>query len=487
MSCKVLSTLTINGFEKFVCAHRSWQTIAHAAHLSGDFSTIITNASYAIQCLLKRHPSMRTRLRIEADRYLLDFFEYDSEYFSIDLFFSTLDSPNNSWQNIVEHRCNQDPYSNNGTIVFPLFHFILIFDSEQSNNNLFHLILFENHCASDGRSGFILINDFLTLITSSNLFERSEPLNNEILPLIGQMIPRPFGPLYPLTLFIAKQIYKHELRQLRQPRVSVKAIPFLDGELSNSHIQQYKTKFLFTSSSLELYSNLHKQCRSYQMTLNGPITACLLLAIHHCFPLDDNTRLKSFGISIPFDMRSRLPQSPLTSSSVGFFVGIGEFKIYRSRSILSTRFWSLAHECMIIIRNQLSAIGIPSIMNMLADIARDEHEFDEFSRLFPEGRQTEFGLSNIGKYPFSCEYNQGQIQLRGLHVINNSSLYRAPTVVYVTCAGDGQLDFSLAHEMESDEKAKYFLDYYIRLIEICADNERCKIETTLDQLLKLVE
>jgi hypothetical protein len=205
-----------------------------------------------------------------------------------------------------------------------------------------------------------------------------------------------------MTLFIAKQIYKHELRQLRQPRVSVKAIPFLDDELSNSHIQQYKTKFLFTSSSLELYSSLHKQCRSYQMTLNGPITACLLLAIHHCFPLDDNTRLKSFGISIPFDMRSRLPRSPLTSSSVGFFVGIGKFKIYRSRSILSTRFWSLAHECMTIIRNQLSVIGIPSIMNMLADIARDEHEFDEFSRLFPEGRQTEFGLSNIGKYPFSC-------------------------------------------------------------------------------------
>jgi hypothetical protein len=124
---------------------------------------------------------------------------------------------------------------------------------------------------------------------------------------------------------------------------------------------------------------------------------------------------------------------------------------------------------------------------MFADISENERDFDQFNRLFPEGRQSEFAFSNIGKYPFSCEYNQGEIRLQGLHFINNAGLYRASSLMFVACTGDGQLDFSLAHEMESDEKAKEFLDYYVHLIETCADNARCKIETTIDQLLKTIE
>jgi hypothetical protein len=223
------------------------------------------------------------------------------------------------------------------------------------------------------------------------------------------------------------------------------------------------------------------------VTLNGPLLGCLLLAIHHCFPLGNNTRLKPFGIGLPFDMRLRLPRSPLTSSSVGFFVGIGEFKLKRSLSIRSTQFWSLAHQCMTLTQNQLKRNGVPLMMNIFADILGNQRDYNRLAQLFPEGRQSELGFSNIGKYPFSCEYNHGEVQLQGIHVINNVSTYRNSSGVYVTCAGDGQLDFSLAHEMESDERAKYFLDYYLRLIEICADGKRCKTETTLDELLKMVE
>jgi hypothetical protein len=301
------------------------------------------------------------------------------------------------------------------------------------------------------------------------------------------MIPRPFGPLYPVTLFIAKQVFKYELRQLVRPRIPVKSIPHLDCEPSKFDVQRYKTKFLFTSSSSDLYPKLHQQCRLHGVTLNGPLFACLLLAIHHCFPLDNNTRLEPFGISVNFDMRSRLPQSSLTSSSVGCFAAISEVKLYRSLSIQSTRFWTFTHTCMTITLSQLNRIGVPLIMNMFADISENERDFDQFNRLFPEGRQSEFAFSNIGKYPFSCEYNQGEIRLQGLHFINNAGLYRASSLMFVACTGDGQLDFSLAHEMESDEKAKEFLDYYVHLIETCADNARCKIETTIDQLLKTIE
>ncbi|CAF4264831.1 unnamed protein product, partial [Adineta steineri] len=192
MTHQVISTLPLLGVEKFFCLHGGWLTIAHAAHLSGNYSMLISNASNALQCLLKRHSRMRTRLRVDDNRYFLDNLQYNSEHLSSDLFFSAIEITNESWQELVERRCNQDPYSNNGTVIFPLFHFMLLYNSQQSDDQLFHLVLFQNHCVSDGQSGFILIHEFLTMATTSNALEISEPLNTEILPLLGQLIPRPY-------------------------------------------------------------------------------------------------------------------------------------------------------------------------------------------------------------------------------------------------------------------------------------------------------
>ncbi|CAF4312022.1 unnamed protein product [Rotaria sp. Silwood2] len=186
-------------------------------------------------------------------------------------------------------------------------------------------------------------------------------------------------------------------------------------------------------------------------------------------------------------MRSRLSQSALTASSIGYFIIGSGVRLGRSLSIQSTQFWSLAYQRMTSTRNQLKPCSIFFMMNVLNDMFERESDFDRLIRHFPEERQSELAFSNIGKYPFSCEYNQGQIRLRGLHVINNVSVYRVSTTMFVTCAGDGQLDFSLTHEIESNEKAKEFLDYCVRLIEMCAKKEYCNSKTTLNQLLKLVE
>ncbi len=53
-----------------------------------------------------------------------------------------------------------------------------------------------------------------------------------------------------------------------------------------------------------------------------------------------------------------------------------------------------------------------------------------------------------------------------------------------TCAGDGQLDISLAHEMKTEEKGQEFLDYYVRLIEKCVDADT---EITRQELLTSIE
>ena len=121
-----------------------------------------------------------------------------------------------------------------------------------------------------------------------------------------------------------------------------------------------------------------------------------------------------------------------------------------------------------------------TIVHFLDYLTRNERKFAEFSRLYPNGITSELYYSNNGKYPFSCDYNQGQLQLRGIHFVNNCSLYYSTATFYITCAGDGQLDFSLSHVMESEEKASEFLDTYVRLVEACADAD---VEITLDQLL----
>ncbi len=97
----------------------------------------------------------------------------------------------------------------------------------------------------------------------------------------------------------------------------------------NQHHFPIKNNFLFTSSSSTLYSRLHDKCRSQQLTLNGPLFACLLLALHHCFPSkkNNNSYLIPFTVEIPADMRSRLSQSPLTPQTIGFCVSVSDVKI----------------------------------------------------------------------------------------------------------------------------------------------------------------
>jgi hypothetical protein len=216
--------------------------------------------------------------------------------------------------------------------------------------------------------------------------------------------------------------------------------------------------------------------------LNGPLFACLLLALHHCFPSkkNNNSSLIPFTVEIPADMRSRLSQSPLTPQTIGFCVSVSDVKIDKQFPLYSTPFWILAKKCMKATNKTIANKDLYFGIHSYIDIISNQRKFDRFSRCHPNGLAGELCLSNVGKYPYSCNYNQGQLKLRGLHVINNCSVYYLSAIIFITCAGDGQLDFSLTHVMKSEEKAFEFLHYYVRLLELCADAD---MTMTLDQLL----
>jgi hypothetical protein len=106
---RILSTIELSGVEKIFCTNGSWLIIGSAAHLTGDSTIISENIHRAIGHLLKRHPRMRTRLRVDGFQHRLDVFDYDEEYLQPSLFYSIKETTDQTWQQIVEDVCNRNP------------------------------------------------------------------------------------------------------------------------------------------------------------------------------------------------------------------------------------------------------------------------------------------------------------------------------------------------------------------------------------------
>ena len=68
-----------------------------------------------------------------------------------------------------------------------------------------------------------------------------------------------------------------------------------------------------------------------------------IAAIDHCFPgkKKSDQYLHPWPIDLDYNMRLRLPGSPLKPSTVGFCVAISSVKLPKKLLLSSTRFWSL--------------------------------------------------------------------------------------------------------------------------------------------------
>ena len=305
-------------------------------------------------------------------------------------------------------------------------------------------------------------------------------MNRDVVPFMAELTPRPHGCFFPAMAWIGAKLYAREADKLRHPRVPVTRTP-LGTVTVPFRLQPVRTHFLFHSSSSTLYSRLHEKCRTHEITLQGPLLGCLLLAVHHLYPTKSKggNHLVSYAISIPVDMRSRLPHSLLSTKSVGFYVGLCDVKLNKSRALASTPFWAFARKCTNATNKCLANDSLSMSLHCFNSVLANERKYNRMCERYPNGHSSEISLSNIGKYPFPCDYDHGRLRLRGVHAVNSSSVYYSTAVFVVTCAGNEQLDLSLSHSMEK-EKARELLDLYVRLVDVCADASGT---TTLQDLI----
>lgn len=250
-----------------------------------------------------------------------------------------------------------------------------------NDEHRFHLLLFSNHCGGDGRSGYIILKDLLTLVTSANLKEHIEPINREIIPSLTEFLPRPNTILYLLMFSMGRYLLKRDLRKLHDPRIPVKTTT-INGESNNYPFQTVKFRMLYASTSPSLCARLREKCHSQQTTLHGPLLACLILAIHRCFPKKNLSEqyLKPITIDMDFDMRARLSDSPLKPSTVGFCATMSAIQLGKKFPLQSTPFWMLAKRCVSKTNEALTNGDI----SRFAHFTKDLLQMDVFPKLiFP--------------------------------------------------------------------------------------------------------
>ena len=170
------------------------------------------NADEIIHYLLRKYTRLRSRLRIDGYKHYLELLEYDEQKLPASLFRSVVHEGGHDgqgWQSVIDKQCNKNPYSADGSTVFPLFHFVLVLN--KTNPQSFHFILFTNHCTSDGQSGYILLNEFLRLATLSPFKLDDVSVSDEVMPCVSDMIARPLGPLFSPIAWIGKRWFRSKV------------------------------------------------------------------------------------------------------------------------------------------------------------------------------------------------------------------------------------------------------------------------------------
>lgn len=421
-----------------------------------------------VDYIAHRHPHLRSTLCHDEDGDLcLQFLHQQESPSSSDLTGSHLEiviaTSANGWRDIVHQESNIG-FDLNGSN--PYWKVVFIRASTRADNDV--LLIKYHHAIADGTSGYILINDFLAAASSM------KDIKDDALPMLPSIDDMcfPTGRTPQDEKFVESSLTT--LRRKRSdwfPRLKYSPNP----PAGNAH------SMLYRDGTEDGLNKLLEACRSRGVTIGavlGAATYFVVAKMNNCHDPagsrkrearlasgeeEDNSSFH-FDFDMDVNLRKRLPKS-LGSDHVGAFIGMMSFNLSLEPSIT---FWNFVHSMNRAIGDALNEKQHFHYLevNKRLDKMLEKNPLENRCWKVNDGHSTDMNFSNIGRYPFSPDYDGG-VSVEKIYCVGGgwcptfgAYVFLIPSVRY--------LNFSLVYESDAeinDAVANEFFDSVCDLVE----------------------
>ncbi|KAJ3299397.1 hypothetical protein HK104_009098 [Borealophlyctis nickersoniae] len=449
-------TIPLKGMERLFSIPKLGAKIAHIARVHGDMDTLIAEAPKALRLVVARHPKMRAKVAVHSRTAVIASSVPDDQVDAL-LTVTTAESPS-QWQSLVESNCNDIPDDRTRGFPFSL-HILRASPSEPSDTA--RIILFSDHWAADGFSGYRVIHDFLTFATLEN------PVQAESLQVLPSVVDLIYGksvgdrtnPLLYLFSFIAA----YQFRNFQSVLALSPSLP----NVSNP-VQPTKSRALFASGKPDNLVAALKRCKEESVTLHGALLASLV-AVFARYPraLRKNAKEVAFHFDFDYNMRSRLA-SPLPKDHVGLYIGIASIDDYASGTRLSEPFWAHARRGKKMTETAMKSTVAALFHRFIHTYMGDAKSLARTCSPLKKSVNSDINFSNIGRYPFPTTHTfptplgGGKVDIQGVHLYNSVSGVGNAMVLFVSSVD--ALDYSLSHRVE-ETVGETFLGDVVKIFE----------------------
>jgi len=472
------------GYFEAYCASVDTCIVSMVAVLSnGQASSRLTDAAIhrGVNYIENRHPHLRSTLCRDEDGDLcLQLPQQKKESTSSsDLIGSHFEivmaTSANGWQDIVHQESNIG-FDLNGSN--PYWKVVFIRASSTSGDNDVLLIKY-HHAIADGTSGYILINDFLTAASSMNSDQKGDA-TLPMLPSIDDMC-FPAGRTPQDEKFVESSL--STLRKKRTdwfPRLKYSPTP----PAGNAH------SMLYRDGTEDGLNKLLETCRSRGVTIGavlGAATYFVVAKMNNCqdppgsreFEEEDNSSFH-FDFDMDVNLRKRLPKS-LGSDHVGAFIGMMSFNLSLEPS---TAFWNFVHSMHRAIQDALNERQHFHYLevNKRLDKMLEKDPLENRCWKVNDGHVQDMNFSNIGRYPFSPDYDGG-ISVEKIYCVGGgwcptfgAYVFLIPSVRY--------LNFSLVYESDAETNDAVANEFFNSVCDLVERAPSVDDSFTLEQYLK---
>jgi hypothetical protein len=384
------------------------------------------------------------------------------------------DSTATNWEKYAEAECDRplDRFSE-----LPFYVRIWVYPSEGA----MRVMLFSDHYMSDGISGLTVLNDMMSFAAELSL---GPATTHQTLPLCPSlydlwMKPQPIKHFVSKALakLFGKMLHKHELKHFTPilPPRSNQSDFTLPVEINSSSVR-------FGDGSPENMKKALRRCKEESVTFFGALAAAVTVALYAARGDDvsgqqadqgaGNAQRFKLHLSLPFNMRQRVP-SPPEETPVGAYMAGSGLESFQNAGVdmQKTRFWDVARNAKQEIDAALNSFAMPLPVVFYDKFvhAKMKPEF-LYDISVPHSAISDCDISNIGRYPFKTTHqfntranglspiNSGDqikdIAIESVHVCNSIPHLGPASCVYVTSVK--HFSYAMMHKFDQSQGDKLF-------------------------------